>query len=329
MSFLWPAMLVLLVGIPLLIAGYVSLVRRRNRRVAELASQGFVPSASARRHRRLRHVPFAFFLAAVALLLLSVARPEMTLSIPHREGTVVLAFDVSNSMRAQDLEPTRMEAAKAAARAFVEKQPDSIQIGVVAFSDGGLVTQPPTTEQADVLAAIDRLSPSGATSLGQGIFTSLNAIAGDPITVDPAQLQADIESIDIGYYGSAAVILLSDGENTADPDPLAVAELASVAGVHIYPIGIGSPEGTVVDIDGFSVATALDEQLLDQIASVTDGTYYHAADAESLADVYQGIDLELTAEPEKMEVTAFLTGISIVLLLIGGVLSLVWFGRLI
>ena len=329
MSFIWPGMLVFLLAAPLLVVGYLALVRRRAQRAAELAAQGFVPTTSGRRLRRLRHVPFAFFLAAVVLLLVALARPETSLSIPHREGTVILAFDVSNSMRAEDFQPTRMDAAKVAARNFVAKQPKTIKVGVVAFSNGGLVTQAPTDVSADVLAAINRLAPQGGTSLGQGLFTALNAIAGKPITPDGAAPGGGIDNLDIGYLGSAAIVLLSDGENNGDPDPLEVAKLASVAGVHVYPIGIGSAAGTVVDVDGFSVATALDEELLTSIASVTDGAYFHADDATSLADIYNKIDLQLTSETEKTEVTGVVTGISALLLIVGGALSLLWFGRLV
>jgi Ca-activated chloride channel family protein len=328
MSFIWPKMLALLLVAPFLVAAYVSLVRRRAQRTAELAAQGFVPTSSAQRLRRVRHLPFAFFLSALVLLLFALARPQVSLALPQRSGTVILAFDVSNSMLAKDLAPTRMDAAKAAAKAFVEKQPDSIKIGVVAFSDGSLVTQQPTNVQADILAAIDRLTPMGGTSLGQGIFASLNAIAGHPISVDPDALAGDINNVDIGYIGGA-VVLLSDGENTTNPDPLQVAQLAAVAGVRIYPIGIGSTDGTVVDIGGFQLATALDEDELTQIASTTGGSYFHADDETSLASIYKHIDLRITTESKKQEATGVVTGISTVLLLVGAALSLVWFGRLV
>jgi Ca-activated chloride channel family protein len=268
-----------------------------------------------------------FFLAALILLLVAFARPEVSVGLPHREGTVILAFDVSNSMRAADLEPTRMDAAKAAARSFVENQPSTIKIGIVAFSDGGLVTQEPTAVKADVQGAIDRLTPLGATSVGQGIFTSLNAIAGKPISLPPDATADEIDSLDIGYFGSGAIVLLSDGENTSQPDALAVAKLAAVAGVRIYPIGIGSPQGTVVEINGFHIATSLDDELLTKIAEVTNGSYFNAQDASSLSKVYDSIDLKVTTEPKKTEVTAIVTGISTFLLLLGGAFSLVWFGR--
>jgi Ca-activated chloride channel family protein len=327
MSFIWPQMLVLLVVAPFMVAAYVSLVRRRARRTAELAAQGFVPTAAARRLRRLRHLPFGFFLAALILLLFALARPEVSLALPERSGTVILAFDVSNSMLAKDLAPTRMDAAKAAAKTFVEKQPDSIKIGVVAFSDGALVTQQPTNVQAEVLAAIDRLNPMGGTSLGQGLFASLSAIGGRPIALDE-NVPDDIDSIDIGFLGGA-IVLLSDGENTTNPDPLKVAQLAAVAGTHIYPIGIGSADGTVVEINGFQVATALDEDELTEIATTTGGTYFHAEDQASLASIYKHIDLRITTQSKKQEATGVVTGISTVLLLIGASLSLVWYGRLV
>lgn len=329
MSFVWPKMLLLLALSPAFVVAYVLLQRRRMERARALAAQGFVPTAAAARKRRLRHVPFALFFLALTLMLLALARPQANVTLPKREGTVILAFDVSNSMAATDLEPTRMDAAKEAAKAFVRKQPLTVKIGVVAFSDGGLVTQAPTNVEGDVIAAIDRLKPQGATSLGKGLFTALNAIAGKPIAIDVEATQGDLDSVDIGYFGNASVVLLSDGENTQDPDPLQIAQLASVAGVHVYPIGIGSPAGTVLQVDGFSMATRLDEELLTQIADLTDGTYYQAADAESLAKVYDKIDLKFTRAKQFTEITGLVSGAGALLFVIGGALSLVWFGRLV
>jgi Ca-activated chloride channel family protein len=329
MSFIWPGLLVLLLAVPVAIAGYASLVRRRTARTAALAAEGFVPNAATRRRLRIRHVPAVLFFAALIVLIVAFARPQVSVGLPHREGTVILAFDVSNSMLAKDLQPSRMDAAKAAAKAFVNQQPTTIKIGVVAFNNGALMTQQPTIVKADVVKAIDRLTPTGSTSLGQGIFTSLSAIAGKPLTLPPNASPDDIANADIGFYGSAAIVLLSDGENTSGPDPLAIAQLASTAGVHIYPIGIGSPEGTVLQIGGFSVATALDEQELMQIATVTNGKYYNAQDAATLAQIYKSIDLRTVTDPKKTEVTAVFAAISTLLLLVGGALSMVWFGRLV
>ena len=253
----------------------------------------------------------------------------MSLALPQREGTVILAFDVSNSMRATDLAPTRIEAAKAAATAFAERQPRTIRIGVVAFADSGLTVLRPTDVKKDVVAAIRRLSASGGTSLGQGLYTSLSAIAGKPLQIDETELESDGGEVDIGFFGSSAIVLLSDGENTSRPDPLQLAEVASSAGVHIHAIGLGTPEGTVVQIDGFSIATALDEALLTQMAKVTDGTYHRAGDARTLEEVYGSVDLKLARVERRHEVTALFAAGGGIVLALGALLSIAWFGRVI
>jgi Ca-activated chloride channel family protein len=329
MSFASPWILVVLVVIPAIVGAYVSSTRHRSRRAADLAKEGLVMTSSAARIGRRRHVPFAFFAVALAVLVVALARPEMNLTTPKREGTVILAFDVSNSMSAKDLAPSRIEAAKNAARSFVAKQPSTIRIGVVAFGDGAVIVQQPTTAQADVIAAIDRLSVEGGTSLGQGLFESLSAIAGKPLTIDESALASDSGQVDIGYFGSAVIVVLSDGENNGRPDPLIVADLASVAGVHINTIGIGTEQGTVVEIDGFNVATALDSELLGKIASTADGKYFEATDAAALADVYKSIDLEFKTKTEHTEVTALFTAAGTLLLVVGALLSVFWFGRVV
>jgi Ca-activated chloride channel family protein len=329
MTFVWPWMLPALLVVPLLVLGYRALLRRRSARRADLAAMGLVAPSAVSSGRR-RHLAPALMIAALALMLLALARPEATVAEPHREGTVVLAFDTSSSMAATDLAPNRIDAAKAAARAFVDRQPATIRIGVVAFGDAGLVTQQPTADRSLVLAAVDRLTPQGGTSLGRGIQTSLSAIAGRTVQV----AQADDGSVetageDIGYYGSSAVVLLSDGENTAGPDPVQLAEIASTAGVRVYPIGLGSAQGTVLEVDGFQVATALDESLLRQIATTTGGRYFAAADEQTLTDVYTSIDLAWTVRAEQIEVTALVAAGAAVLLLLGAGLSFLWFGRVV
>ncbi len=301
----------------------------RAARRAELAALGLVAPGAATAGWR-RHLPPALLLAALVLLLTALARPEATVPQPRREGTVVLAFDVSASMAATDLAPTRIEAAKAAARAFVERQPATVRVGVVAFGGSGLVTQEPTADRARVLAAIDRLRPEGGTALARGLQTSLERHRRTDGAAGRAERRTsgvEPQGPDLGYHGSAAIVLLSDGENTDEPDPIDVAELASSAGVRVYPIGLGSPEGTVLEIDGFQVATALDEPLLREIASRTDGRYFAAADEQALAGVYDSIDLAWTVEAEHIELTALLAAAAALLLLVGAGLSLAWFGR--
>ena len=289
-----------------------------------------MPTTAARRGLRWRrHVPFALFASALTVVCVALARPTMSLALPQREGTVILAFDVSNSMRAEDLEPSRIEAAKAAATAFANRQPSTIRIGVVAFGESAVTVLRPTDLKEEVVAAIRRLSVSGGTSLGQGLFTSLSTIAGKPLQIDESALESDGGEVDVGFFGSSAIVLLSDGENTSRPDPLQIAEVASSAGVRVHSIGIGTPEGTVVEIDGFSVATALDEELLTEIADVTDGTYNVAGDAATLDRIYESVDLELTRVEREHEVTALFAAAGGLLLALGSLLSIAWFGRVI
>lgn len=332
MTFLWPFLLPALLLVPLALWRYRRLFQQRQRNTAALGSLGQLSQQTGRPLGWRRHLPFALFLSAFALLLLGLARPQMPVSLPRLEGTVILAFDVSNSMIAEDLEPTRIDAAKVAARAFVEQQPATIQIGVVAFGNGGLVAQTPTNDQIDVLAAIERLTPQGGTSLGQGIFSSLVAVAGDTLPIDesafdPESFDQGAPPLQIGSFPSAVVLLLTDGENTAPPDPLTIAQAAAEAQIRIYPIGIGSQEGAVIDVEGFNILTQLNEGALEEIAALTNGTYYHAADADQLREIYETIDLQLTVRGEEMEITALLAIAAFLLALTGGVLSMLWFGR--
>ena len=328
MTFRSPWMLGLLLVIPAMVAAYRSSRRRRSLRSAALSAQGLVVTSQSRMGVR-RHVPFALFMAALTVLVVGLARPMTSVQTPRREGTVILAIDVSNSMKADDVEPTRMDAAKTVARAFVERQPAAVQIGVVAFGDGAVVVQRPTNVQADVVKAIDRLGTEGGTSMGQALVTALSAIAGKPVVIDPEALASDSAQVDIGFFGSATVVLLTDGEETGRPDPLSVAEVASVAGVRVHTIGIGTTAGTVVEIDGFSVATALNRDLLKEMASIADGSYHEGNDARGLAAISESIDLRFKVVSEHTEVTGLFSAVGIALLFAGALLSVLWFGRVI
>jgi Ca-activated chloride channel homolog len=329
MSLESPWMLLCLACVPVLIVAYVRVLGARARRAARLASEGLVPVAAGWRAGWRRHVPFTLFAAALALVCFALARPTVSLALPQREGTVILAFDVSNSMRAKDLEPTRLGAAKAAAVAFAGRQPSSIRIGVVAFGDSAVTVLRPTNVKANVIAAIKRLGVGGGTALGQGIYMSLDAIAGKKLRIDASALERDAGAVKIGFYGASAIVLLSDGENTSRPDPVKLAEVASTAGVPIHAIGVGTKQGTVVEINGFSVATALDEVLLKQIADVTDGTYHQAGDAKALSRIYKSIELEPRNVEKPREASALFASAGGLLLVLGSGLSLAWFGRVI
>ena len=334
MTFIWPWMLLSLLLIPFLIGVYIWVYKKR-RGVSnnDAGPMSLIQNSAGKNLGKSRQIPPLFYLMGLSLLVFCLSRPEVFIDFPHIEGTVILAFDVSNSMSAQDLLPTRMEAAKEAAKIFVENQPSTIQIGVVAFSNGGLIVQPPTDDQEAILSTIERLSPQGATSLGQGIFSALNAIAGeaiaiDPAAFDPAAFDGDTPLVDIGHFPSSVILLLTDGENTSSPNPLEISQLAAQAGVRIYPVGVGSQEGAILEIDGYNVSTQLDEAALQAIAKLTNGSYYRAEDEESLQKIYQNVDLQLTIRGEKMEATAILAGFSLLLFLVGGALTLLWFGRM-
>jgi Ca-activated chloride channel family protein len=329
MTFVWPWLLLALALVPLVLLWYRRLLRVRTERRTRLAALGLVAPAALTSGRR-RHVPPALFLVALVLLVAALARPQATVPEPRREGTVILAFDVSASMAATDVTPTRLEAAKAAARSFVERQPSTVKLGVVAFGGTGLVTQEATDDRGAVISAIDRLTTQGGTGLGRGLQTSLSAIVGRPVQVAIGTAGGNsVEPVgpDLGYHGSAAIVLLSDGENTDDPDPVQVADLASGAGVKVYPIGLGKPEGTVLQIDGFQVATKLDEAVLEQIAQHTDGHYFPAADQQALSAVYDSIDLAWTVDAEHIELTGLVAAVAGLLVLLGVGLSFAWFGR--
>jgi Ca-activated chloride channel family protein len=266
------------------------------------------------------------FLAALVLLLLGLARPQATVDVPRATGTVILAFDVSNSMTATDVAPSRLAAAEAAAIGFVRAQPDTVDIGVVAFDQGALTTHSPSRDHDQAIAAINRLRAAGGTSLGQAIMASLTTIVGRQVSLpDP---NADAPPPSLGYWGSATIVVLSDGEDTGGPDPVAAAELAADAGVHIDTIGLGTVAGTTIEVDGYQVATALDEELLTAVAQTTTGSYHRAGDAAQLNQIYSSLDLRITAKPEHVELTGVLVGVAVVLLTLGGLLMTAWYGRI-
>ncbi len=332
MTFTWPLMLLSLLLIPLFIALYVRIQQRRQKIVANIGSLGFVQDASGGRVGGRRHIPPILFLIGLAILLVALARPNAVVSLPGLESTVILSFDVSGSMSAQDMQPTRMEAAKAAAREFVGRQPSNVKIGVVAFSDGGIAVQPPTKDQEAILAAIDRLAPQRGTSLGSGILSSLNAIAlnrGEiPVTGNSLTPVPTPTPVPYGIYIPAAIVLLTDGENTTNQDPIEAAQTAAEQGVRVYAIGVGSAAGTTLTVNDFTVFTQLNEPMLQQIATLTDGAYYNAQSEEDLREIYENLDVQVVIKPEKTEITSIFTGISMMFMLLGGAFSLVWFSRL-
>ena len=316
--------------VPILVLIYITMLRRRNR-IAEQSGFVFAQNVSKQAESR-RHIPVLLFFLGITILLVSLARPRATVSLPKYEGTVVLVFDVSGSMAADDVEPTRMEAAKSAAVAFVNNQPASVRVGVVAFSGGGISVQTPDTNRNATIATIERLVPRRGTSLGNGILVGLNAIvvdAGDPPIIDASSLSTSDDEVAIpqGWYPSAVIVLLSDGENNDSPDPLFVTNLAIDLGVRVYTVGVGSTAGTIINVEGMSIHTQLNESMLMQIADTSGGRYYFADDESELTRIYDDLEPALSIKPEEMELTSLFAGLGLLIFLIGGTLSFLWFGR--
>jgi Ca-activated chloride channel family protein len=337
MTFAWPPMLLALALIPLGAWVYRAIGRRRRSRLAARGGPGFADGVTRPAVGPRGWIASALLVVGLSVMVVALARPQGVVDLPRQQGTVILTFDVSGSMAADDLKPTRMEAAKAAARDFVARQPSSVVVGIVAFSDAGLTVQAPTSDQAAVLATIDRLAPARGTSLANGIRASLDAIAlaEDPPTTNyysnrsaspaPTTTPAPVPP---GTHRSAAIVLLSDGENNENPDPATAAQTAADRGVRIFTVGIGSPTGATLDINGFRIHTQLDEPMLQGIAQLTDGAYYHAVDAQDLHAIYDGLDPRLAVEPQTIELTPLFAGASMLLLVAGGLVSLLWLGRL-
>ncbi|HVF25015.1 MAG TPA: VWA domain-containing protein [Anaerolineales bacterium] len=334
MSFIWPTLLLTLLCVPLLVFLYVRMQQRRRKFAAQYGSLGLVHNSKGAGPGARRHIPALIFLTGITLLLISMARPQATISVPRMEGTVILTFDVSGSMAADDLQPTRMEAAKVAALDFVDNQPPSVLIGVVAFSDGGISVQAPTANRDETAATIERLVPRRGTSVGNGMLVALNTIAvsagDDPIlntsTLAPGESAAPVPAPQ-GWYTSSVIVLLTDGENNQDPDPVAAADLAADLGVRVYTVGIGTSAGAMVTVEGFTVLSQLNEPMLQYISDTTGGAYYNAGNEEDLRKIYNDLKPTLSIKREEMEITSILAGVGMLVFLIGGAISLLWFGH--
>ena len=325
-SFIWPWVLLSLLAMPLCVLGFTRLQRRRSTAAAGLGSMGAAQAGTAVLAGRRRHVPPAILLVGVALLAVATARPQLMLPLPRMEGTVVLAMDVSASMAADDVEPNRMEAAKLAAKSLAERRPDSAMMAVVAFGEGGLIVQPPTGDDDAVNATIDRLVPQSGTSLGRGLLTALNLVAPEPGSGTGQDSEAE-ETETQGAFAPAIIVMITDGENTEAPDPVEVAQLAIERGVRVHTVGVGTEQGTAVEVDGFSLFTQLNEPVLQQISLLAEGTYFRLEDSDDIPSVYEELETEFVVESREVEVTSAVGGIGALLLLASGALSLFWFGR--
>jgi Ca-activated chloride channel homolog len=346
-KFLWPDLLWLLLVLPLVVAAYVLMLRRKRRASVRYASLAMVRDAAQASGRLRRHVAPALFLTALAALLAAVARPTAMLTMPSQHETVILAMDVSGSMRANDVEPTRLAAAQAAAKAFVEDLPRNVRVGIVSFAGSASVVQPPTESREDLVAAIDRFQLQRGTAIGSAIIVSLATIfpkagidlesfakrdrkAGRSIDAPDAAAQdgAAAKPAAPGSFPSAAIVLLTDGQRTAGPDAVEAARFAADRGVRVYTVGIGTTRGTTIGFEGWSMHVKLDEDTLKQIATVTRGDYFQAATAPELAKVYANLSTRLSVEKKESEITALFAAAGAVLAAVAAALSLLWYNRI-
>ena len=340
MTFIWPDMLWGLLLVPLLIAAYVWLLRRRKKTALRFASLSLVKEAMGKSVAWRRHLPPVLLLLATTALLLAAARPAAVITLPLQEKTIVLAMDVSGSMRATDVKPNRIVAAQEAAKAFIAELPRSVRLAVVSFAGTAAVVQAPTLSREDVIAAIDRFQLQRGTAIGSGMVLSLATIFPDA-GIDLSQItgqrnmppapgdkaKKEFTPVEPGSYGSAAIILLTDGQRTTGPDPLDAAKMASERGVRVYTVGVGTKEGETIGFEGWSMRVRLDEDTLKNIADRTRADYFYAGTAEDLKKVYQSLSSRLVVEKKETEISALFAALGALLMVVAAGLSVWWFGR--
>jgi Ca-activated chloride channel family protein len=330
-----------LIALPLLVLLYVWLQRRRKKTTLRYANLGLVREALGKSVAWRRHLPPALLFVAIAALLLAAARPAAVITLPSQQETIILAIDVSGSMRAADVLPDRITAAKEAAKAFVAELPRSVRIAVVQFAGTAAVVQAPTLSRDDVVAAIERFQLQRGTAIGSGIVLSLATLFPDA-GIDLSQItgqramppgpndkpKPEFTPVPPGSYPSAAIILLTDGQRTTGPDSLEAAKMAADRGVRIYTVGIGTKEGETIGFEGWSMRVRLDEDTLKAIAKLTVADYFYAGTAADLKKVYQGLSTRLIVERKETEISALLATIGALLVVLAAGLSVWWFGRI-
>jgi len=344
-------MLALLALVPVVAAAYVLVLRRRKKGAVRYAGLTMLRDAMGTSQRFRRHVPPLLFLIALTLMLVAVARPAAVVTLPSQHETVILAMDVSGSMRATDVKPNRLEAAQAAARAFVADVPRTTRVGIVSFAATASVVQPPTHAREDIAAAIDRFQLQRGTAVGSGLLVSLKTIFPDadfdlrlfnprrdaardksrsPLTDRTSTPATDDKAKPVppGSYTGAAIILLSDGATTTGPDPLEAASMAADRGVRVFTVGIGTVAGETISAEGWSMRVRLDEEALKRIALITRGEYFYAGTAAELKKVYESLNARMVMEKKETEITALFAAAAALVALIAASLSLLWFNRI-
>jgi Ca-activated chloride channel family protein len=314
MGFLEPARLFLLVAVAAMAVGYVLLERRRRRYATRFAEPALLDKVAPDRPGHRRHVPAAAFLLMLAVLVIGFARPTAEVKVPRERATIMVAIDVSVSMQATDVSPTRFDAAQNAARRFISDLPARFNVGVVAFDGQARVVVPPTTDRDVVRAGIDGLDLGPSTAIGEAVFTALESISG-------FDAQAVVRP------PPARIVLLSDGENTAGRSPELAGEAASSAGVPVYTIAYGTPNGEVMS-GGYVVPVPVDGPSLERLAETTGGGFYEASSGERLREVYKDIGSSVGYRTKQQEVSVRFIGFGLLAALGVAAMSLLWFSRL-
>lgn len=333
MGFHWPELLVLLLAVPALALVYLLILRRKKRAALRFSSLGLVREAMQGRAWR-QHVPPALLLLGLLAALVGIARPNAVLTLPSQQRVIILAIDVSLSMRAADVEPNRLRAAQAAARRFVQEQPPDVRIGIVSFAGTAALAQQPTSNKEDLIAAIDRLQLDRQTAIGSGIVVSLATLFPEEgidlasMVLDRRAVKRPANPVPVGSNAHSAIILLTDGRRTTGPDPLEAARMAADRGIRVFTVGFGTAAGAMAPVEGYSIFMMFDEETLKAIADITGAEYFHATTADELAKVYGELGSKLVLRKERTEITVLFAAAAALLVAAAAALSLAWFSRI-
>ncbi len=349
MTFLWPQFLWLLLAVPLLVVVYVWLLRRRKKLALRYASLAIVKQAMGPGMGWRRHVPPALFLLALCLMLFAASRPLAVVPLPSDHATIVLAIDVSLSMRATDIKPNRLVAAQEAAKVFLQELPKGIRVALVTFAGTAQLVQPATLNREDLVAAIDKFQMQRGTAVGSGLVVSLQQLFPDE-GIDLSEMiygggqkrgksldepaagkkpKKEFVPVPPGSFESAAIVLLTDGRRTTGVDTQEAAKMAADHGVRVYAVGMGTVDGEVPGFAGWSsIYMKLDEPSLKAVAFATQGEYYYAGNAEDLKKVYAKLGTRLQVDKKETEISSLLSLVAAVLSISAAALSLLWFNRI-
>ena len=351
MTFMWPQFLWLLLALPLLILLYVWLLRRKKKVALRYASLSIVREAMGKGQSFRRHIPPLLFLMSLAAMLVASSRPFAVITLPADQQTIMLAMDVSGSMRATDVKPNRLVASQDAAKAFLAELPRNIRVGIVAFAGTASVVQPPTLSRDDLVAAIDKFQLQRGTAIGNGIVVSLSELFPDAgidvqsmmsgrdrqrgVAIDQqaaagkdGKEKKPFVPVAPGSYSSAAIILLTDGQRTTGVDSMDAAKAAADRGVRIYTVGVGTVDGETIGFEGWSMRVRLDEETLKGIARNTQAEYFYAGTAGDLKKVYESLSSRLTVVKKETEISGLLALVAAAFALLSAGLSLAWFNRI-